>query len=387
MGDVVSLDRARDVPKRAQTKGTRKSSRNQFGNTRKLPSGRWQARYTGPDGKRHTAPVTFNTKGDANTWLAMRSAEVTEHRWKPPAPEAERLTFGNYARDWLAARELKPRTRAEYEHLLGKILPRFGSVVLADITLGDVRDWYGTLDPSKPTARAHAYSLLRTILGTAVSDELITANPCRLPRAGTAKRVKSIRPATVDELATLVEAMPERYRALVVLAAWCALRFGELTELRRVDLDLDRLVIKVRRAVTWPGGVATVGTPKSDAGVRDVTIPPHLVPMLRDHLDRWAQDGPDGLIFPNTEGEHMHHGSLYKVFKPARVKAGRPDLRFHDLRHTGAVLAATAGATLRELMDRLGHSTPQMAMRYQHVAEGRAAEIARRLSEMAGGAS
>ena len=81
----------------------------------------------------------------------------------------------------------------------------------------------------------------------------------------------------------------------------------------------------------------------------------------------------------------VHRGSLYKVFYPAREKAGRPDLRWHDLRHTGAVLAAQTGATLAELMGRLGHSTPQAALRYQHAAAGRDAQIAAALSALATG--
>ncbi|WP_460704057.1 tyrosine-type recombinase/integrase [Luteococcus sediminum] len=89
------------------------------------------------------------------------------------------------------------------------------------------------------------------------------------------------------------------------------------------------------------------------------------------------------MLFPNTEGAHLHHGSLYKVFKPARAAAGRPDLRWHDLRHTGATMAAQAGATTKELMTRLGHSTVGLAMRYQHAAAERDAELAQRLSEMA----
>ncbi|WP_256388431.1 site-specific integrase [Humibacillus sp. DSM 29435] len=192
-----------------------------------------------------------------------------------------------------------------------------------------------------------------------------------------------MRPATIDELTQIAQAMPERYRLMVHLAAWCALRFGELTELRLKDVDERACLIRVRRAVTWPGGQPEVGTPKSAAGIRDVSIPPHLIPVIRDHLASHAQRGPDGLVFPNTDGHHMHHGSLYKVYKPARSAAGRPDLRWHDLRHTGATLAAHAGATTRELMDRLGHSTSAMAMRYQHVADDRPAEIARRLSALA----
>ena len=97
--------------------------------------------------------------------------------------------------------------------------------------------------------------------------------------------------------------------------------------------------------------------PKSDAGRRDVTIPPHLLPAVTDHLKRHAQVGAQGLLFPAGHGGHLVPSTLYRVFYPAREAAGRPDLRFHDLRHTGADLAAATGATLAELMARLGHST------------------------------
>lgn len=126
-----------------------------------------------------------------------------------------------------------------------------------------------------------------------------------------------------------------------------------------------------------------VGDPKTDAGARDVTIPPHLLPAVTAHLDAHAAPGPDGLLFPSVGGAHLSHGVFYKHFKIARAEAGRPDLRLHDLRHTGAVMAAQAGATTRELMDRLGHTTAAVSIRYQHVADGRQAEIARRLSAMA----
>ena len=82
---------------------------------------------------------------------------------------------------------------------------------------------------------------------------------------------------------------------------------------------------------------------------------------------------------------HLGHGTFFKTWDMARKAAGRPDLRFHDLRHTGAVLAAQTGATLAELMNRLGHSTPAMAIRYQHASEDRDMLIARRLSEMVEG--
>jgi integrase len=223
--------------------------------------------------------------------------------------------------------------------------------------------------------------LLRTILTTAVQDGLIPANPCHIRGAGNSKRVHKIEPATLAELEILASAMPERYRAMVILGAWCALRFGELAELRRSDIKDGKIYI--RRAVVRADGKVIVGTPKSDAGTRDVAIPPHLLPMLKAHIAEHAQFGRDGLLFPAANGGHLAPSSLYKVFYPARKAAGRPDLRFHDLRHTGQYLAAATGATQAELMARLGHSTPAAALRYMHAAQDRDAEIARLLSDLA----
>jgi integrase len=183
--------------------------------------------------------------------------------------------------------------------------------------------------------------------------------------------------------------MPPRLRLAVLIAAWCGLRQGELVELRRGDIDLQRGVIKVRRAVARvPGEPPLVGNPKSGAGVRDVAIPPHLLPEVERHLHDHVPPAKHSLLFVGRDsGEQLASSTLYRWFYPAREAAGRPDLRWHDLRHTGAVLAAATGATLAELMNRLGHSTVGAAMRYQHAAQDRDAEIARRLSTMAGGGS
>ena len=195
--------------------------------------------------------------------------------------------------------------------------------------------------------------------------------------------------------------MPERHRLMVLLAAWCALRFGEITELRRSDVDTRRGVLRIRRGVVRVTGQGKlVKAPKSDAGVRDVAIPPHLLPAVREHLLAHAEKGRDGLLFPATQGGQIPPSSFYGKattkqkdgttragwgFYEARRVAGRPDLAFHDLRHTGAVLAAQTGATLAELMGRLGHSTPGAAMRYQHAAKDRDAQIAIALSAIANG--
>lgn len=361
-----------------------------FGHLRKLPSKRWQASYLGPDLARYNAPTTFAAREDAEAWLASERRLVSGEagsRWTPPAQRAARrdtrLRFGEYAERWLQERNLKPRTADHYRTLLDRfLLPTFGDEALADITPEDVRTWHARLITG-PTYRAHAYSLLRSIFRTAVEDQHAAASPCVIRGAGRAERSGQIKPATLGELEKLTAAMPERLRLMVLLAAWCALRFGELAELRRDDIDVVAGVVHVRRGVTWVDGQAIIGTPKSTAGIRDVAIPPHLLPLVKAHLREHTQWGRDGLLFPSPKGANLTSATLYESWWPARDAAGRPDLKFHHLRHTGAVLAAQTGATLAELMARLGHSTPAAAMRYQHAAKGRDAQIAALLSKLA----
>ena len=287
-----------------------------------------------------------------------------------------------------AARSAVARSRLEpasnYRAILDDyLLPTFGSRQLAAITPKDVRDWYAKTLADKPTMRSHAYSLLRTIMASAVNDEAFDANPCRIVGAGRSKRVHRIRPASVDELAVLTEEMPKRLRLMATLASWCALRFGETVELRRSDIDLGDEVIRIRSAAVRTKGAYAATTPKSDAGLRDVAIPPHIIPAIRDHLDGYVGKARDSLVFPANNGGHLQPSTLYRHWYRARTKAGRSDLRWHDLRHSGAVLAAATGASLAELIGRLGHSTPQAAMRYQHAAQGRDRQIAALLSKLA----
>ncbi|MBJ8341223.1 tyrosine-type recombinase/integrase [Antrihabitans sp. YC3-6] len=378
---------------RVRVAETRRAS---FGEVEKLPSGRYRARYNGPDGRRYRAPTTFTTKQDARAWLSMQQADIVRKAWAPPGVEKPAaITFGEFADDWMAYRDLADRTRGEYRKLLDhQILPALGLLPIASITYDDIRKWHRKLDAQTPTLRAHAYGLAATIFRSAENDGKIATSPCKIRGAGTAKRVRKIRPATLDELASLTAAMPDQFKALVMLASWCALRFGELTELRRQDVDTTRAVIRVRRGVVRAEGEFRVKTPKTDAGVRDVSIPPHLVPVIDGHLRDHVGSASDSLVFPAKHGGHLAPSTLYRHWyraceesgrwRPGKAaEAGTPDMTFHDLRHTGAVLAAATGATLAELMARLGHSTPQAAMRYQHAAEGRDAQIAELLSKLA----
>lgn len=365
-----------------------------FASIQRLPSKRWQVKYTDPTGRRRSAPHTFAARIDAEAYAVSVRRKIDKDQWNASDEDPkEHITFGVYSQRWLANRQvagrpLKARTRVHYQAILDQhLVPVFGGRQLAAIRPKDVRAWYGVTLVDRPTLRAHAYSLLHTIMASAVNEELLDANPARIVGAGRAKRVHRIRPASVAELGVLTEAMPERLRLMVTLASWCALRFGETVELRRGDIDLGQEVIRIRRAAVRTGGAYSITTPKSDAGVRDVAIPPHVIPLIEAHLAKHVDRGCDSLIFPADSGGHLQPSTLYGHWYKARDTAGRPDLRFHDLRHSGAVLAAATGATLAELMARLGHSTPAAAMRYQHAAAGRDREIAALLSKMADAAN
>jgi integrase len=349
---------------------------------------KYQASYVAPDRQRYTAPMTFRTKSEAAKWLAKERLVIEAEKWEDPKARVEKaaknrpMTFGQYADIWLAERDLKPRTREHYQKLLNKQLSSWRDEPLVNIRPEKVRKWHSELDPATPTLKSHAYGLFRTILGTAVTDSIIPANPAHIRGAGVAKKIHRTKPLALDELAKLTAAMPERFQPMVLLSGWCALRFGELVELRRKDIDLKNAVIHVRRGATRAEGRIFIDTPKSEAGIRDVAIPPHLIPMLKEHLSERMSWDKESLLFPNSTGGTLPPSTLYGAFYPAREAIGRPDFHFHDLRHTAAVLAAQTGATLAELMGRLGHSTPAAAMVYQSVAAGRDQQIAVALSRM-----
>lgn len=354
---------------------------------------RYEASYIGPDGARHAASTSFQDKSAAQIWLSKQQTSIADETWIAPKIRKELAeankpeTFAEFSKKWLEVRELKPRTRAHYQSLLDHQLASWNPVQVGLIRRKKVDEWYAGLDPTRPTLRAHAYGLLRTILSKAVDYEILSKNPCHIKSAGKVKAVHQPEPATIEELSKIVEAMPEQLKTMVLLGAWCALRFGELIELRRKDVDLVKGVIHIRRGAVRVHGVVMIGTPKSDAGSRDVSIPPHLLPIIKEHLSKNISGGKEGLLFPAQNGGCLHPTTVHAHFYRAREIAGRPDLRFHDLRHSGAVLAASTGATLAELMGRLGHSTPAAAMRYQHTAKGRDAQIADALSDLAAGRS
>ncbi|WP_433889338.1 tyrosine-type recombinase/integrase [Streptomyces sp. CA-111067] len=353
------------------------AKRRTFGRVRKLPSGRFQARYLGPDGIDRPAPETFATKRDADDWLAERQAELRQGDWRDP--DAGRVAFEAYATAWVKERPLAPSTAELYGVLLRvHLVPTFGRLMLADITPAAVRSWRSArLDAGTgaPTV-AKAYALMRTIMGTAVEDDLIRRNPCRIKNGGTVHTPE--RPtATIPEVFALADAVQPRYRALVLLAAFCGLRWGELVGLHRQDIDLDGGLIRVRRAVSeLNDGRRVVKAPKSEAGKRTVAVPASLVPVLGTHLELYAERGAQGRVFVGPKGATPRRNHFNRLWHRACAGARIKGLHFHDLRHTGNTLASRTDASTRELMIRLGHGSSRAALIYQHGSQEREREIA-----------
>lgn len=396
--------------------GTKRKRRETFGMVDKLPSGRIRARYTGPDGGRHNAPYTFDNLTDARAWLAARQTEITTGVWRPAAviaaAEAERSqTLAAYAETWLASRtnskgdHLRPRTRDEYKRLLrapdpanpddrGGPLAELLPLIVGAITPARVREWRADrLATGRKTQTSRAYGLLNAIMATAVLDGIAESNPCTIKGGQATHTGRKVVPPTDAELDKILTSITPRYRSLVIIAAIGGLRYGEATALRAKDVTIERdpetcaviaARIRVERAAVRTSDGIKAGNTKSDAGVRNVAIFGADAETIAEHVR--GRIG-DALLWPAAdEVSYLGQSTFWRHWNPAREAAERGDMPFHALRHYAGTRYAQSGATPRETMARLGHSSLGAAMRYQHAGnrdDELAARMARQRSESA----
>lgn len=358
-------------------------ARRNFGTVRRLPSGRWQARYSTDDGERIKAPITFLTKADANHWLAAVETDMIRGTWQDPT--LGRITVAEWSERWMATKvpTVRRATVDQYEYILRlHIIPHLGEREIGSITPSEVQAWLALLHRESGLAAntvAKVYRLLKNLLGGAVDLDMIPRNPCRLKGAAT-ERPPEIEVATPEQVSALADAIGDRYRALVFVAAYGGLRWGELAGLERRHVDLERGVVIVDQKLSEVNGVLEITAPKTAAGRRSVALPTMAVVELERHLAEQVESTPTSLVFASEEGDYLRRSNFRRrIWLPATTAAGIAGVRFHDLRHTGATLAASTGAPLRALMSRMGHATPAAALRYQHLVVGQDLDIARRL--------
>ncbi len=283
------------------------------------------------------------TKTDADVWLTGKEVEIRHGEWIDP--DLGKVLFESYATSCVTDRVLKPRTDELYRGLLkNHLVPTFGNRKLDEIREADVRSWRKERLDAGPLASpafgpvtvAKAYRLLRAIMGTAVDDGVIRRNPCRIKGAG--QEHSPERPVVpVPTLMKLFDEIPVRYRALLLLATFASLRFGELAALRRRNLDLAAGTVRVSRSMAQMNdGRLIEDDPKSHAGRRVVAIPREIIPELRWHLERFADPGENGHVFVSPKGGRLRRNNFRgDVWVKACQSVGLPDLHLHDLRHNG----------------------------------------------------
>jgi integrase len=299
------------------------------------------------------------------------------------------VAFREYATDWIDERPgLRPKTIEVYRYVLGRhLLPSLGTKALSEIKEAQVRRWRRSLldGGASPVTAAKAYRLLKAVMNTAVDDGLIRRNPCRIK--GAAQDQSPEREVlTVRQVFTLASVIDPRYRAMVLLAVFTSLRWGELAALRRSDIDLTARTVRVQRTLTHlSGGGHAFGPPKSDAGRRTVAYPELISADVADHLERFTASPDGAIIFTSPNGTPLRHSNFRRrIWMKAIEDAALPATHFHDLRHTGNNLTAESGATLQELMDRMGHSSSRAALIYLHGRVERQRTVADAMGELAG---
>jgi integrase len=346
------------------------------GTIRPLKSGKHQVRITGPDGRQVSAG-TYATRPEAERALRHRLTDSDRNGWQDPRRSS--VTVAEYAEAWLRDRPLRPRTRETYESSLRlHILPTLGRRPLDKLTPAIVRAWHAEVLRVGPTPARQSYALLHAIMRTAVEDDALAKNPCRIKGAGTArsKERSLLAPSQVAELAA---EMPAHLRVLVTTAFLAHLRLGEVLGLRWSDIDLEAGTLTVRRAIVETDSGPLESEPKADSR-RTIALPAPAVEALAQHReDRPAL--PSARVFTRLDGQPLRHHHVEYAWSRARARVGLPEAHLHDLRHAGLTLLAQEGATLRELMHRAGHKSSRAAMIYQHLGESRDALLAERMGE------
>jgi integrase len=368
------MEQAKRGPRRARGS----VSRNRVGN--------WQVRYTDPHGVRRAAG-TFQRKADAEQALARVLTAIENNTWavlddtagdgvdpkKVTLREASRLYTDN--RMNRQGRSLSWNTAAEYPRLVDKVLTALADKPLRSITPRDIERWWSTAHQSTPAQASKSYTHLKSVMKYALKRRWIRENPCDIEGASNYRPPVEPETPTDTEVALMLELADQPMRTVIGLAAHCGLRKGEILELRRKDITTEEgpdgiswLYVQISRAVVWEGeNNPKVSPPKTPGSIRSLAVP-KTGGAEQVVLERLQQipEHPETLLVSRDKAGKVHWGEsmLNPHWRKLRAQAGFTG-RFHALRNYHLTWYAKQGATLREVMDRGGHSTPRMALRYQ----------------------
>lgn len=367
-----------------------KKSASGGGSIRQRPDGRWEARFTvGRDpgtGKQIQRSVYGSTQREARQKLAQAVAEIDKGTYQPPS----KLTVGQWLdvweRDYLGS--VKPRTVDSYRTTIKvHIRPALGAIRLEALTAPTIQGFYNGLGRPKgerpglsPKSIKNVHGVLHKALQQAVKVGYIRFNPadaCELPRI----ERKELKPLDDTAISAFLQAVQgHRFEVLYIVTLFTGMREGEVLGLTWDSVDFDRGIIAINKQLQKERGGSGkyhLVSPKNGKG-RTITPASFVMDLLRQH--RAAQNrlrlqaGPlwedSGLVFTDERGHHLSAQTVYLHFKKLAAAIGRPDARFHDLRHSYAVAAIKSGDDIKTVQGNLGHATAAFTLDvYGHVTD------------------
>lgn len=304
------------------------------------------------------------------------------------AADARAVTVATWAERWLHGDAQDTRaasTIRTYESNLTHVLPVIGALRLDEVTPDVVAT---ILAPLTEGARANVQRNLHTMFAAAIKAGVggIQDNPVPPPPSRRHRRAQAVGEehlASPEEIAALARAMPDELALAVHLAGWCGLRLGEVLGLQRRDLrhleSPTQASVHVERQ--WNSKLSPPAySPTKTQEVRDLAIPSALVPVVRDHVDRYVGEEPAAPVFPSLRDRTRPASQQFFDVRWREARdAVRPGFRFHDLRHTALTMFARTDGTTADIMARGGHADPETAAVYQHTSMRRQRELVERL--------
>ncbi len=341
----------------------------------------WRARYRSPDGR--LLSKAFDRKVDAERWLRDELAKLDRGQWVDP--EHGRIAWAEYSNQVLADRVHVSARTIETDRLAHKrVAPWIGDIPLAQITPHQLRRLTSELVAKGYAAQTVARTMrwVKLTLNQAVRDQRILSSPGGNLQLPTARRtaMRLLDAAQVNELSA---ALPKRYRSLPVVAAYTGLRWGELAGLQVSSIDMHRQRLSVRSSLIEASGQPLVlGSPKTPASERTITLPQIVIDTLTRHLENYP--ATDGIVWTTEAGGFLRRGTFGRIWRSAVTESVGAPCRIHDLRHTHASWLIAAGEHPKSIQTRLGHSSIQVTIdRYGHLMDGLDERTAARLDAIA----
>ena len=329
-------------------------------------SGKYRARYRDPLGR--LTSKTFARKADAERFVREMETDLARGVWVDP--RASSVPLATWAEEFLSlCRRLSYGTQRTYRRDLQKyVLPRFGAVRLGQLRPDEIEHWLNDELASglAPSSVHRHYRILRRALKVAVDKQRLLANPCDKVDPPKVPRREMVF-LNWDEVNRLAAAMPGRYRALIYLAVDSGMRWSELVGLRETSIDLALRKVRVTEQLLYDAGRWVRKVPKTEAGIRSITISSFTAELLRSHLAEFG-GAAEGLVFSNSAGRPLIHSSFLSHYLKPAMGASGVECRFHDLRHTSVALAIASGAHPKAIQARMGHSSITVTLdRYGHL--------------------